>query len=357
MVASAMWTARLKNGMACALTVFGVLGVVLTAFAAIDLLPVLGLPAVALPAVLDVLSWSPQQDVPSPAGPVAVLTLGTLTLTGLATGLIVLARTALFGASARRGVNVIWDVVAFWPRAVHPFVPSAYSARAVADIEDRIRWHLGPGGAPRLAVCGHSQGSLLTFAALVRLTASTADAALLERVAYLSFGSQLQVMFARGFPAYVNRTAIEELYRDLGGDWRNLYRDTDALAGPVLSWDRAAPQWLRAPGAPGLVRGWRPGRAADGPDWRLADPLPRADAALQEDRLLPLRGHGEFWLDPAWYDALAEMGCPRTAAPAALPGAPLQGDAVLLLAPTPPATGVVIVEQPLGDPPVPSGTT
>jgi hypothetical protein len=309
-VAAAMWTARLKNGLPCVLTVFGVLGVVLTAVAAVELAPVLGLPALPLPWVLDVLSWWPRPGDPAPAAAVALLAFGTLTLTGLATGLLLLARTALFGASARRGVNVVWDVIAFWPRAVHPFVPSAYSARAVADLEDRIRWHLDRGGAARLAVCGHSQGSLLTFAALVRLAASSAaDRALLPRIGYLSFGSQLQVMFARGFPAFVNRAAVEDLYGRLGGAWRNLYRDTDPLAGPVLSWRRPDPGWIHAPGTPVLRR--VPGRARVeyGPDWRLLDPPPPTDPSLQRSCVLPLRGHGEFWLDPAWTDALAAVGC------------------------------------------------
>ncbi|GAA3232059.1 hypothetical protein GCM10017691_26350 [Pseudonocardia petroleophila] len=305
-VAAAMWTARVKNGLVCVLTTFGVLGVVLTVVAAIDLAPVLGLPAVALPWVLDVLSWWPRPGVAAPAFQVALLAFGTLTLTALATGLILLARTALFGAAARRGINVVWDVIAFWPRAVHPFVPSAYSARAVADLEDRIRWHLRDAGAARLAVCGHSQGSLLTFAALVRLAASAADRALLERIAYLTFGSQLQVMFARGFPAYVNLDAVTALHSDLRGNWRNLYRDTDALAGPVLSWNRGAPQWVGD-----LGRVSSPAREQYGPDWRLADPPPPADRTLQRACLLPLRGHGEYWLDPAWYDALAGMGCSR----------------------------------------------
>lgn len=305
-VAAAMWTARLKNGLVCVLTSFGVLGVVLTTFAAIDLAPVVGLPAVPLPWVLDVLSWWPRPGVEPPAFQVALLAFGTLTLTGLATGLILLARTALFGASARRGINVVWDVIAFWPRAVHPFVPSAYSARAVADLEDRIRYQLRDAGAARLAVCGHSQGSLLTFAALVRLSASEADHPLLHRIAYLTFGSQLQVMFARGFPAYVNRAAITALHADLRGSWRNLYRDTDPLAGPVLSWRRGTPGWIGD-----LGRASRPGREEFGPDWLLADPPPPGDRSLQEGCLLSLRGHGEYWLDPAWYDALTEMGCSR----------------------------------------------
>jgi hypothetical protein len=311
-VASAMWTARLKNGLGGVLAVFGLLGVLLTVAAALELPPVFGWPAVALPGVLADLSWWPRPGEPWPAPQVAVLTLGTLSLTALATTLLLLTRTALFGAAARRGINVVWDVIAFWPRTAHPFVPSAYSARAVADLEDRVRWHLAAdgGAADRVAVCGHSQGSLLAFAALVRLAASPADAALLDRVAFLSFGSQLQVMFARGFPAYVDRAAIQGLFDRLDGRWRNLYRDTDPLAGPVLSWRRGGPGWIGPVPAP---RGRPPaGREEFGPDWRLADPVPPADPTLQVSHLLPLRGHGEFWLDPAWYDALAAVGCART---------------------------------------------
>lgn len=320
-ITNAVWTARLKNRVVGLLTGFFVLGVVLTGFVAFELAP-----QVLHPSSWPLLTGDPRDlpgplgwvsqsgDHPGAAGPLLLLllTAGTVTLTGLATLLFFLGRTAFLGESARRGVNVVWDVVAFWPRSAHPFVPAAYSQRAVPDLEGRIRWHLdrlGAGaGHRRLVLCPHSQGSLLSFAALLRLEVQ--DPALLDRIGLVTCGSQLQVMFSRGFPAYVNQAAVLRLFEALNGAWRNLYRDTDPLAGPVLSWDhRGSPGWVRLPGEPA------PGAAADppavrrrqeyGPDWRLFDPPVPGDPQLQEDPLAALRGHGDYWLDEdAWPAAL-----------------------------------------------------
>jgi hypothetical protein len=342
-IATAIFLARLKNSVPAVLITLVGLGVLLTAFVAYELFPQLS----ALPRWPRLSGDDPQpagggldwisQSATWPSGDLPVrtvlMTLGTLTLTGLATALIFLGRTALLGESARRGVNVVWDVISFWPRSAHPFVPAAYSQRAVPDLEGRIRWHLDrePGTGRRLVLCGHSQGSLLSFATLLRLAASTGpDVARIREVGLLTFGSQLQVMFSRGFPAYVNRAAIAWLYERLDGAWCSLYRDTDPLAGPVLSWDhRLDPGWIgqksaprgaahRSPGAVDRSTADPPpgssdGRREFGPDWRLLDPPRPTDPDLGADPLLGLRRHGEYWLDPAWGAALARV---RTCQPA-----------------------------------------
>jgi len=322
-IGRAVWVARLKNQVVKVLTGFAVAGAVLTGSMIVELWPQLRLPPAAwprlgpspqdpAPGVLALLSASPRWPSAT-EGNAAVLvaattTLGTLTLTALATALFFLGRTALFGEAARRGVNVVWDVISFWPRSTHPFVPAAYSQRAVPDLEDRIRSHLRGDPGVRLVLCGHSQGSLLSFATLQRLAVT--DAALLERIGLLTFGSQLQVMFSRGFPAFVNHHAISGLYADLGGRWRNLYRDTDHLAGPVLSWGhRRAPAELSWIGDQPPPPRWIRNREQNGPDWRLIDPPVPDSADLQRAALLPLRRHSDYWLDPAWADAVAAV-CP-----------------------------------------------
>ncbi|GAA1866716.1 membrane protein [Pseudonocardia ailaonensis] len=323
-VAGAVWAARLKNHLVCVLTLFAVVGVVLTAAVVVAIGPVLvgGVPATPpLPLSLLTASGGP---TPHPAE-VFFTSVGTITLLLLATGLVSLGRTAILGESRRRAVNVIWDVISFWPRSAHPFVPAIYSQRAVADIENRIRRHVGRPGRS-VALCGHSQGSLLCFAALLRLGARDEDKGLLSRVVFLSFGSQLQVMFSRAFPAYVNLGAIEALYATLGKRWRNLYRDTDPLAGPVLSWDHhdRAAHWIDGGPDGDVVTG---ARQQFGPDWRLLDPPPPPDPTLQGGPLIALRGHGDYWLDAAWYAALGDL----------LPGHPVDPGAAPQLAPTTPA--------------------
>lgn len=109
----------------------------------------------------------------------------------------------------------------------------------------------------QVVLCGHSQGSLISFATLVRQVGLGRD---LEQVGLLTFGSQIQVLFSRAFPAAVNLPAAQGLMEDLGGRWRNLYRDTDRGAAPLpcTSCDVPAgwpPDWrhLAAAGAPIVV--------------------------------------------------------------------------------------------------------
>ena len=292
-----------------------------------------------LPAVLDLVS---QSETHGGDGTALLLWIGTLTLTGLASALVVLGRGALLGESTRRAVNAVWDVFSFWPRAVHPFVPPAYSQRAVPDLQSRIRRHLAeiPPGPPTvrdIVLCGHSQGSLLAFAALLRFTGS--ERGLLDRIGLLTFGSQLQVMFSRAFPAYVNERAIGALFGHLDGAWRNLYRETDRLAGPVLSWRHAPVEdadWFGRDCAPDVVD--RPeedgSRREFGPDWRLLDP-PLPDLEQQRRPVDVLRGHGDYWSDLAWRDALMQLRYPPPAPP--VPEAPATAAPSTPPAPAPPA--------------------
>ena len=167
--------------------------------------------------------------------------LGALTLIALAGVLMTTARQSLRARDRQRVVNVVWDVVSFWPRSVHPFVPPPYSQFAVQSLRDRIRHHLGTcleEDAPTTEVVAdavvveaHSQGSFISVAALLWLNPHE-----LSRVGFLTFGSQLQVIFPRAFPAYASYRVLTELDRALGGRWINLFRETDPIAGPVLSW-------------------------------------------------------------------------------------------------------------------------
>ena len=258
--------------------------------------------------------------------------LGSWALLGLIVLLVAKGRQAFKDERTRRGINIIWDVIAFWPHAVHPFTAAPYSQRTVVDLTERIRYHVAAGPhepSPRrhVIVCGHSQGSLVSFAALNLLS----DAEL-EHIGLLTFGSQLRVIFPRAFPAYVNHDAIEHLRERLGSAWVNLWRDTDPLAGPVLSWNHTwkdgertceqfvVPEHARDPlraSTPALVRVDTLTTAFDvwrcGDDWRLTDPmrrlpvLPDGGPALQEAPFNLLRGHSWFWSDPVWPAALAEL--------------------------------------------------
>jgi hypothetical protein len=249
---------------------------------------------------------------------VVLYNVGTYALIASAGMLFVLGRRALRTEQTRRGINVVWDVISFWPHSVHPFVPPSYAQFAVHDLRRRIRFHLGmlpsadapADDAPAVVVSAHSQGSLIAFATMLWLGEEER-----RRVALLTYGSQLQVAFPRGFPAYVDVELLAQVRDALGGRWVNLYRETDPIAGPVLSWDRApltAPPALPtsrrigcAEPATDVLVG-RTGRRESGDDWRVLDPPP-VDASLQVTTLTHLSKHSGYPGTVDYCDAVARL--------------------------------------------------
>ncbi|MFF7178648.1 hypothetical protein [Streptomyces sp. NPDC008121] len=135
-------------------------------------------------------------------------------------------RRAYKDPSARRTIGILWDVGTFWPRAAHPFAPPCYAERAVPDLTWRMRSWTGHTGG-RLVISGHSQGSVLAAAAVWQLPPATR-----KRVALLTYGSPLERLYGRWFPAYFGPDALRGLHRTVHC-WSNLYRATDPIGGPV----------------------------------------------------------------------------------------------------------------------------
>ncbi|GGX66902.1 hypothetical protein GCM10010324_10150 [Streptomyces hiroshimensis] len=140
--------------------------------------------------------------------------------------LLAWGRRAYRDPAARRTVGILWDVGTFWPRAAHPFAPPCYAERAVPDLTWRMRtWTERTGG--RLVISGHSQGSVLAAAAVWQLPAATRG-----RVALLTYGSPLERLYGRWFPAYFGPVKLAALHDDIHC-WCNLWRLTDPIGGPV----------------------------------------------------------------------------------------------------------------------------
>ncbi|MET9804435.1 hypothetical protein [Streptomyces sp. NPDC006368] len=135
-------------------------------------------------------------------------------------------RRAYKDPSARRTIGILWDVGTFWPRAAHPFAPPCYAERAVPDLAWRMSSWTGRTGG-RLVISGHSQGSVLAAAAVWQLPAGTR-----RRVALLTYGSPLERLYGRWFPAYFGPAPLAALHREVHC-WRNLWRRTDPIGGPV----------------------------------------------------------------------------------------------------------------------------
>ncbi len=153
-------------------------------------------------------------------------------------------------------------------------------------------------------MAAHSQGSLISLAALLRLPRE-----LRGRVRWLTFGSQLRQQFPRAFPHYVRVGDLEKVQVRHG--WLSLYRDTDPIAGPVTSWDHDCdeqdrPVSVRLGGGSAAQRDdvdETTGRRTCGREWRLLDP-PASDWRFQTSAVDAIRGHSDYWLDPEWEEAL-----------------------------------------------------
>ncbi|MET9480765.1 hypothetical protein [Streptomyces sp. NPDC006638] len=203
-------------------------------------------------------------------------------------------RRAYRDPSARRTIGILWDVGTFWPRAAHPFAPPCYAERAVPDLTWRIAsWTARTGG--RLVLCGHSQGSVLAASAVWQLRPAAR-----RRVALLTYGSPLERLYGRWFPAYFGAGPLAGLSKEVHC-WRNLWRATDPIGGPVrIPADGDRPEVDRGP---------------------LKDPLAYGRSArhpLPE----PILGHSSYQTDPvfteerdALLDRLPPAPLPRQASP------------------------------------------
>lgn len=180
-------------------------------------------------------------------------------------------RRAYKDRSARRTIGILWDIGTFWPRAAHPFAPPCYAERAVPDLTWRmVTWTRRTGG--RLVISGHSQGSVLAAAAAWQL-----PAAVRGRVALLTYGSPLERLYGRWFPAHFGPAALGTLHREVAC-WRNLHRLTDPIGGPVRLPEGYGPEVDRPP---------------------LRDPLAYGRTA-EHPLPAPVLGHSDYQADPAF---------------------------------------------------------
>ncbi|MEW2522563.1 hypothetical protein AB0922_31040 [Actinacidiphila alni] len=203
--------------------------------------------------------------------------------------LVALGRRAYRDASARRTVGILWDVGTFWPRAAHPFAPPCYAERAVPDLSWRMAsWTQATGG--RIILSGHSQGSVLSAAAVWQLDPETRG-----RVALLTYGCPLDRLYGRWFPAHFGPDRLRALHDDMHA-WRNLWRRTDPIGGPVHL-DPPHP----AGSSGGTAKTVAP--VDRGP---LLDPAAYG-RSLRHPLPAPVLGHSDFQADPAFAEERAAL--------------------------------------------------
>ncbi|MEU0835364.1 hypothetical protein [Streptomyces sp. NPDC005969] len=191
---------------------------------------------------------------------------------------VTFGRRAYRDASTRRTIGILWDVGTFWPRAAHPFAPPCYAERAVPDLASRMAGWTGRTRG-RLVISGHSQGSVLAASAVWQLPAGAR-----KRVALLTYGSPIERLYGRWFPAYFGPGPLHGLHRSVRC-WRNLWRATDPIGGRVRLDVDAGPEVDRGPLRDPLVYGRTP-----------EHPLPE-----------PVLGHSDYQADPVFAEERAAL--------------------------------------------------
>jgi hypothetical protein len=120
---------------------------------------------------------------------------------GVSAGILALASRMRTSQGLRKTVGVLWDLSTFWPRVAHPLGPPCYAERVVPEVVSRITWATGQKATVILS--GHSQGSLIAVAAACQL-----DAASLDRLRIITYGSQLRTLYGRIFPGVLGPAVI-----------------------------------------------------------------------------------------------------------------------------------------------------
>ncbi|MEX2268874.1 MAG: hypothetical protein WEA75_09330 [Acidimicrobiia bacterium] len=160
---------------------------------------------------------------------------GTVIVVLFALALVFLIVRAYRTEGLRRKVGILWDLATFWPRTAHPLGPPCYSERVVPELSARVAYFLlGDAEIPEpgfessdVVVSAHSQGSVIAAAALLQMAPT-------DQIALLSYGSPLRRLYRSYFPTYFGDPALDVLSGRVGARWRNLYRHTDPIGGPVF---------------------------------------------------------------------------------------------------------------------------
>jgi len=224
-----------------------------------------------------------------------------VTLIVVATGaLIGLGRAAYKDRNKRRKLGTLWDVGTFWPRATHPLAPPSYGERAIPDLITRIG-RLTDQPDDVVILSAHSQGAIIAATVFLQL-----DPVQQNRVCLLTYGCPLRRLYARFFPGYFGLPTLRRLGHLLdaaepqalprtqpraGWAWRNLFRPSDYIGGPIFN---------AYPGAQFDPQRDLAGSDNGDVDRELIDPVFVSSAG---DLSWPaVRGHSNYWVDPAFAD-------------------------------------------------------
>jgi hypothetical protein len=199
----------------------------------------------------------PEPELPS-QGLGQIIGFSSWALGGVALGAIWLIRTARNDTGLRRAVGIIWEVASFFPRRFHPLAPPSYAERSVPELRGRLIDLTARG---RVLLVAHSQGTLISAAALLTLLGDPTCRPHIRRIAWITFGCMLRRLFGRAYPHVVRRADLAALKTELehreaaeGNDfpepdvgrppyWMNFGRHSDYLGGRVFTEHQLPPPY------------------------------------------------------------------------------------------------------------------
>ena len=199
---------------------------------------------------------------------------GSWIITAFAAGMLLIVLRARSNESLRRKVGILWDLSTFWPRHVQLLAPLCYTDRALPEFVFRTSWHVEQ--QRDVIISAYSQGTVIAATAVLQLRKEIRG-----HVAFLTYGSPLQRLYAPWFPAFFDVATFEELGNRLPQRWDNLYRTTDPIGGSI------------PPGPP------------VGPVDVMITPT---DTIVAGDFVYPeIRAHSDYPLEPEYDDAISRL--------------------------------------------------
>lgn len=159
---------------------------------------------------------------------------GSWVIVGFTVALIGVMARSYRDEGLRRQVGILWDLTTFWPRSAHPLAPPCYGERAVPEFASRVVYFGSgdpaypdvPFNPSDVVVSAHSQGTIIATAALLQIPET-------HHVALVTYGCPLRRLYSLYFPAYFPVETLDSLFARVHDCWRNLYRETDPIGGPV----------------------------------------------------------------------------------------------------------------------------
>jgi len=130
-------------------------------------------------------------------------------------------RSARDDRQVRATIGILWDVMSFFPRRFHPLGPPCYSERTVIDVRNRLVRYHNAEGAKGTVLLAHSQGTMITTAALLSLRTSASVIVApksvrprgceLDTIAFVTYGCMLERLFRRAWPDQLRRSDLVDL--------------------------------------------------------------------------------------------------------------------------------------------------